>query len=170
MLYIRQYLPLNIHVCRNFALIWRLFVNGCYRNLQNITGKWSGHTAGPLQLLALLFPRSVSECPSTNTQRCFCFFPCQLFSSWLYVWSKIASPGATASEHVGILKRSKMGCGQGCSLSPMFNFQRDHHGKQMTMQKRFPDLTERASEIEQGLKQTYIDTTKIHYTLVCIHL
>lgn len=63
-----------------------------------------------------------------------------------------------------------MGCGQGCSLSPMFNFQRDHHGKQMTMQKRFPDLTERASEIEQGLIQTYIDTTKIHYTLVYIHL
>lgn len=66
-------------------------------------------------------------------------------------------------EHVGILKRSKMGCGQGCFLSPMFNFQRDHHGKQMTTQKRFPDLTERTAEIEQGLIQTYTDTSKIHH-------
>lgn len=65
----------------------------------------------------------VSMCPFTNTQLSVCFFPCQLLSSWLYAaWSKIASPGATASEHVGILKRSKMGCGQGCFLSPVFNF------------------------------------------------
>lgn len=72
----------------------------------------------------------LSQIHNTNVR----FFLCQLFSSWLYAaWSKIASPGATAREHVRILKRSKMGCGQGCFLSPMFSFQRDHHGKQMTV-------------------------------------
>lgn len=141
---------------------------GVNRNLQNTTGKLSGHTAGPLQLLALLLLHSVSVCPFTNTQHNVCFFPCQLFSSWLHAaWSKIASLGATPSGHVGILKRSKMGCGRGCFLPPMFSFQRDHHGKQMTIQKRFPNLTERASEIEQGLIQTHIDTSKIHCTLWC---
>lgn len=33
----------------------------------------------------------------------------------------------------------------------------------MTIEKRFPDLTDRASEIEQGLIHTYIHTSKIHY-------
>lgn len=35
----------------------------------------------------------------------------------------------------------------------------------MTKKKRFSDITERAGEIEQGLIQTYTDTSKIHYTL-----
>lgn len=118
-----------------------------YRNPQeNDLATQQDHcSCWPYSLLFTL--HAVSICPLTNTQHSICFFPCQLFSSWLYAaLSKIASPGATASEHVGILKGSKMGCGQSCFLSPMFNFQRDHHGKQMTMQKRFSDLTERAGE------------------------
>lgn len=51
-----------------------------------------------------------------------------------------------------------MGCWQDCLLRPLFSFQRDHHGRLMTVQKRFPDLTDGASEFEQGLIHTYIHT------------
>jgi len=51
-----------------------------------------------------------------------------------------------------------MGCCQDCLLHPVFSFQRDHRGKLMTIQKRLPDLTDGASEIEQGVIHTYMRT------------
>lgn len=56
-----------------------------------------------------------------------------------------------------------MGCCQDCLLHLMFSFQRDQNGKLMTTQKRFPDLTDGANEVEQGLIDTCIHPCKIHY-------